>query len=237
MGQLDGGFGTPAGNGPNPLAIGFMKDMAGIDVSFLDWMKYGIPISLVHIPIAWGLLLLAFKPEMKYLKKTNEEIKKEFKNQPKLSRDEIVTLIIFIATVALWVFSSPISKLLGIDLPIALPVMLTTMLFFFPGVSQTKYKAIEKEMSWSSIILVLSGVSIGMVLYQTGVANWIALGLLGNVGGLSPILMIFVVVLSVSLMNITLSSATVSASIVIPIIIELSMNLGIPTLGIAFRQR
>ena len=35
-GSLIGGLGTPAGNGPNPLAIGFMKDMAGVDVSFLD---------------------------------------------------------------------------------------------------------------------------------------------------------------------------------------------------------
>ena len=125
---------------------------------------------------------------------------------------------------------------MGVEIPIALPVILTTMLFFFPGVSKTKYKEIEKEMSWSSIILVLSGVSLGMVLYQTGVANWIALGLLGNLGGLSPILMIFVVVLSVSLMNITLSSATVSASIVIPIIIELSINLitSTPTNVIAY---
>lgn len=105
-GSLIGGFGTPAGNGPNPLAIGFMKDMAGIDVSFLDWMIYGVPISLIHIPIAWGLLLLAFKPEMKYLKRTNQEIRNEFKNQPRLSRDEKVTLILFVATVALWVFSS-----------------------------------------------------------------------------------------------------------------------------------
>ncbi|WP_251391498.1 SLC13 family permease [Mediterraneibacter agrestimuris] len=233
-GSLIGGFGTPAGNGPNPLAIGFMKDLAGVDVSFLDWMKYGIPVSIVLIPIAWGLLLLMFKPEMKYLKKSNEEIKEEFKNQPKLSRDEKVTLVIFVLTVVIWVFSSQLSDLLGIDIPISLPVVLTTMFFFFPGISETKYKAIEKEMSWSSIILVLSGVSIGTVLYQTGVANWIALGLLGNIGGMSPVLMVFIVVLSISLMNITLSSATVSASIVIPIIIELAASLGIPALGIAF---
>ena len=56
-GSLIGGFGTPAGNGPNPLAIGFMKDMAGIDVSFLDWMIYGVPISLIHIPLHGAALI------------------------------------------------------------------------------------------------------------------------------------------------------------------------------------
>ena len=233
-GSLIGGMGTPAGNGPNPLAIGFMKDMAGINISFLEWMKYGIPICLIHVPIAWGLLLLAFKPEMKYLKKTNEEIKRDFRNQPKLSRDEIVTLILFVATIVLWIFSPQLSKLLGTDIPIALPAIVAAMIFFFPGVSKTKYKVIEEDMSWSSIILVLAGISLGMTLYKTGVANWVAMGLLGNIGGLSPILMIFVVVLSVSLMNIALSSATVSASIVVPIVIELSTSLGIPTLAVAF---
>lgn len=233
-GSLIGGCGTPAGNGPNPLVIGFLKDMAGIEVSFLDWMKYGVPIAVVLTPVAWGLLLLLFKPEMKYLKKSNEEIRSEFRNQPPFSRDEKVTLIIFIVTVLLWIFSSQISDLLGVDIPIALPVILTVSVFFFPGVSKTKYKEIQKEVSWSSIILVLAGISLGMVLYNTGVANWIALALLGNIRGLSPILMIFVVVFSVCLMNITLSSATVSASIVVPIIIELAKSINVPVLSIAF---
>lgn len=233
-GSLIGGFGTPAGNGPNPLAIGFMKDMAGIEMTFLDWMIYGVPISLIHIPVAWGLLLLIFKPEIKYLKKTNEEIKGEAKNQPKFSRDEKVTLIIFAITVLLWLFSSQVSKLLGVSIPISLPVICTTMLFFLPGVSKIKYREIEKEMSWSSIILVLSGISLGMILYNTGVANWIALGLLGSIGEFGAFMMIFVVVLSISFMNIALSSATVSASIVIPIVIQLSMTIGVPTLSIAF---
>lgn len=233
-GSLIGGLGTPAGNGPNPIAIGFMKDMAGIDMSFLDWMKYGVPISLILIPVAWGLLLLVFKPEIKYLKKTNEEIKREAKNQPKFSRDEKLTLIIFVVTVLLWLFSSKISELLGVSIPISLPVICTTMLFFFPGVSKTKYKEIEKDMSWSSIVLVLSGISLGMILYNTGVANWIALGLLGSIGELGTIMMILVVVLSISIMNIALSSATVSASIVMPIVIQLSMTIGVPVLSIAF---
>lgn len=107
--------------------------MAGVDVSFLDWMKYGVPISIILIPVAWGLLMLVFKPEMTHLKKSNEEIRKEFKNQPKLSRDEIVTLIIFIVTVLTWIFSAQLKKLLGIDLPIALPIAIYFYAVLLPG--------------------------------------------------------------------------------------------------------
>ena len=36
---------TPSGAGPNPLAVGFLKEMAGVDVTFLGWMAYGLPAS------------------------------------------------------------------------------------------------------------------------------------------------------------------------------------------------
>ena len=63
-GSIVGGIATPSGAGPNPLAIGFLKEMAGIDVSFLDWMAYGVPSAALLILPVWGALLLFFKPEM-----------------------------------------------------------------------------------------------------------------------------------------------------------------------------
>ena len=68
-GSTIGGIATPSGAGPNPLAIGFLKDMAGIDVSFIDWMTYGLPASLLLLVPGWAILMLFYKPEMKHLKK------------------------------------------------------------------------------------------------------------------------------------------------------------------------
>lgn len=36
--------------------------MLGLDVSFLGWMAYGVPIMLVLLPIAWVLLVKVFHP-------------------------------------------------------------------------------------------------------------------------------------------------------------------------------
>lgn len=57
-GPLIGGIGTPAGAGPNPLAIGFISDIAGIDISFTQWMIYGIPSVVLLIIPSWIVLLL-----------------------------------------------------------------------------------------------------------------------------------------------------------------------------------
>ncbi|MFP4364943.1 MAG: SLC13 family permease [Spirochaetia bacterium] len=231
-GPVIGGIGTPAGCSPNPIAIGFLQEMAGIEVSFLQWMIYGVPAALLLLPFAWILLIIFFKPEMDKLSKSKDELKNEFKELPPLSREEIVTSIVFVLTVTLWLASPVLSNLLGISIPVSMPVLLTAALFFFPGMSKLKWKEIEPEISWSGIILVLSGISLGMMLYQTGGAQWIALLTLGGVSSLNPFLMIFTIVLIVSFLKVALSSNAVTGTIIVPIMIELAQATGIPPLTI-----
>ena len=232
-GPLIGGIGTPAGAGPNPIAIGFLKEMAGVDLSFTQWMKYGVPAVILLLPIGWGLLLLIFKPEMKHLKKTKEQLRHEYDNYPPMSREEKLTLVIFLLTVILWLTSGFLGKVLGISIPVSMPVLLTATLFFFPGVTELKWKDIEEDISWSGIILVVTGISIGMMLYKTGAAGWLSFVLLGGIGTLSPLLRVGSIVLIVMILKIALSSNSVTATIVIPIMIALADNLGLDALSIA----
>lgn len=231
-GPIIGGIGTPAGCGPNPIAIGFLKEMAGIELNFLGWMKYGVPAALVLLPVSWLILVLLYKPELSHLKKSRSELKDEYKRLPALDKEEKITIVIFMLTVILWLTSPLLEKLLGIAIPISLPVIFTTSLFFLPGMSKIQWKAIESEISWSGIILVLSGISLGMMLYSSGAAKWVSLVTLGGIGNVSAFFMIFIVILGVSLLKIALSSNTVTATIVIPIIIELSLFMDISTLAV-----
>ncbi len=232
-GSIVGGIATPSGAGPNPLAIGFLKEMAGIDVTFIDWMVYGVPSAALLILPVWGALLLFFPPEMKHLKKTKEELTQEFKDLPAMGREEKITLALFLLTIVLWVTSPWISKLLQIDIPISMPILLTGSLFFFPGLATTSWKKVEQEISWSGILLVVTGISIGMMLYRTGAAEWLSILLLGGLGGIHPFLLVFLVVLIISFLKIAFSSNTVTATIVIPIMIALARVIGVDTLSIA----
>jgi solute carrier family 13 (sodium-dependent dicarboxylate transporter), member 2/3/5 len=232
-GPLIGGIGTPAGAGPNPIAIGFLKEMAGVDLSFTHWMMFGIPAVILLLLPGWGLLLLMFKPEMRHLKKTKEELRHEYDNYPPMSREEKLTLTIFLLTVFLWLSSGFLGNLLGISIPVSMPVFLTAVLFFFPGVTGLKWKEIEEDISWSGIILVVTGISIGMMLYKTGAAGWLSFVLLGGIGNFSPLLRVGAIVLIVMILKIALSSNSVTATIVIPIMIALAENLGFDALSIA----
>lgn len=231
-GPTIGGIATPSGAGPNPLAVGFLKEMAGVDVTFLGWMTYGLPAALLLLLPSWGLLMLFFKPEMKHLKKTKEELRADFDQLDPMSREEKVTLVIFLLTVFLWLSTPLWERLLGISIPISMPVLFTSCLFFFPGISTIPWKSVEKEISWSGILLVVSGISIGMMLYRTGAAGYLSTVFLGGIGGMHMFLQVFLVILIVSFLKIAFSSNSVTATIIIPIMIALAASIGVEPLSI-----
>lgn len=160
-------------------------------------------------------------------------MKADYEALPAMSRTEIVTLIIFLLTVVLWLTSPALGKLIGIDIPISMSVPFTASLFFIPKAGRIPWKKIEPQVSWSGIILILSGISLGMMLYYTGAAKWLSTVLLSGIAGLSPLVMIFVIVLMISLLKIVFSSNTVTATIVIPIMIELALSFHMPVLSVA----
>ncbi len=231
-GSIIGGIGTPAGCSPNPIAIGFLQEMAGIEVSFLQWMAYGVPAAILLLPFSWLTILLFFKPEISHLSKSKTELKQEFKDLPGMNREEWVTAFVFALTVILWLTSPLLENITGTPLPVSLPVLLTASLFFFPKMSKIPWKEVEREVSWSSIILVLSGISMGMMLYQTGGAKWIALLTLGNISSMEPFYMIMFIVIMVSFLKVVLSSNAVTGTIIVPIMIELAVSIGINPLTI-----
>ena len=231
-GPIIGGIASPAGAGPNPLAVGFLKEMAGIKVTFIDWMVFGVPAALLLILPTWGVLLLLFPPEIKKLQKTKQELQVEYKALPPMGREEIITLVLFCLTVFFWLTIPLWERWIGISIPISFPVLFTACLFFFPKITGINWRDIQKEISWDGILLVVSGVSMGMMLYKTGAANWLAVVLLGGIGGLHPFLRVLLVVLIISALKIVFSSNTVTATIVIPIIIALAKNLELDVFSI-----
>ena len=48
-----GGMATPIGTPPNIVFTGYMEETMGIDIGFFDWMKFGVPIVLIMLPIIW----------------------------------------------------------------------------------------------------------------------------------------------------------------------------------------
>lgn len=47
-----GGMGTPIGTPPNVVFMGVYQEATGIEISFVEWMSWAIPVVLVFLPVA-----------------------------------------------------------------------------------------------------------------------------------------------------------------------------------------
>lgn len=235
-GPLIGGITTPAGCGPNPLTMGFLKDMAGIDFSFVDWMLIGFPAAVLMLPCAWIILLKVFPIEEIDIRISADDVEAKLAEIGRIDRREILTAVIFVLTITLWVGAPLIRKVTNgsVDyLSISFVAIGCACIFFLPGINVLNWKQAEKAINWGGIILVVSGLSLGMAIYKTGAAEWLAWIAFSWIGELHPVLTVFVVVLGVSLMKVAFSSNTVTGIIIVPLLIALSKNLGIDPVIIA----
>ena len=110
--------------------------------------------------------------------------------------------------------------------------LLAGLVLFLPGIDVLDWKDTVRSISWDSIILICSGIVLGQVLYQYGVAEWMA-GLLFIPGLLQQGLFLTgaYIVLTVSVLKILFSSNTVAGVILVPVMITLAGQLGASAWG------
>ncbi len=157
IGANVGGIGTPIGTPPNAIALKFMQEN-GWNVTFGDWMMFGIPFVVIMLLIGWFILLKMFPIDQKSLDLA-KEMKGKFMTTPKAW----VVYITFIVTILLWVVPKQYH---GLDANSVAIVPIAV--FSVTGVITAKDL---RAMSWDVLWLVAGGFALGVALGETKLAN------------------------------------------------------------------
>lgn len=235
-GPATGGICTPVGSGTNPLTIGFMHDLAGINFTFLDWMAFGYPAAIMMLPFAWLILIKIFPFEEVDLKITKEDFHERLRLIGPVNHKEVFLVVIFVFTMIMWITAPWIEKWSGGSisyLSISFIAIASSCLLFLPGIEVMTWKKAESSISWGSVILIATGLALGMALYKTGGAEWLAWIMFSKIGALHPIGKVFAIIMGVSLIKVLFSSNTVSGIIMVPLVIALAKTLGIEPILLA----
>tara|TARA_B100000686_G_scaffold321107_1_gene373438 strand:- start:2385 stop:3398 length:1014 start_codon:yes stop_codon:yes gene_type:complete len=229
FGPLIGGIGTPAGTGANLAAVGYLRELAGIEISFARWMAYGVPAALLMLPIAWQLLLRIFPPELERLPIADADISERIAALGKPTRLEVWTLIVFSTTILIWLSSPLLSEFTGgrVNPPPQAVALAGGLLLFLPGLRVLNWREAQREMDWGGVILIVAGLSLGVMVFETGAARWLAQVLLGRITLVPVFAQPFVIVLVVAALHLLFSSNTVTGAIIMPILIALAQDLGL----------
>jgi sodium-dependent dicarboxylate transporter 2/3/5 len=227
FGPLIGGIATPAGTAANIVALGQLKQLAGVDVSFWRWMLLGVPASLLMVPFAWWILRWLFPPEIDRLPISVEAIRGRLRDLGPLRPAETRTLLVFGVVVTLWLIEPLLEQWSGgrIALPVEAVGLAGGVALFLPGIAVLTWKQAEAQVDWGGLMMIVAGLSLGLAVFDSGAARWLAWVLLGQITSVPEALRPFVIVLAVAGLHLLFSSNTVTASIIIPILVALATDL------------
>ena len=225
-GPAIGGISTPVGNGANIVALGYLRELAGIPINFLTWMVVGVPAALMILPLAYLILIKVFPPEAIDGEQINP-VKKAEIAPARLVAAEWKALVIFLLAVILWLGDPLLENLTGISIPLEIVALGAAIALFLPGMKIMTWKEAQSDIDWGGIILIAAGLSLGMLIFETGAARWLAMFFFSPIGSLTMALRIFLAVLIVELLKVFFSSNTVTGVILIPMVIALSAAMGL----------
>ncbi|NWF95262.1 MAG: DASS family sodium-coupled anion symporter [Candidatus Thorarchaeota archaeon] len=229
-----GGVGTIVGSPPNPLAATYVREFLGVEISFLAWLPFGLPVLLIMVPLIWRWLVFRFKlpnnpEEMAELERVSEV---EYAKLGPMTAQEKVVVIVFLSVVTLWLteqlpdFLIALTGWRGHGINSAIVSLMGGLALLVLRLLDEK--DISHNISWSSLLILGSGIALGEAMISTGLSTHIAqqLGGLGVLPGYLVIMIIGVVAVLVTMV----ASNTGAAVILIPIAIPLATTLGIDPL-------
>jgi sodium-dependent dicarboxylate transporter 2/3/5 len=241
-----GGLGTPVGTPPNIIAIGFLRQLTGETVTFLDWMKLGVPLVVIMM-----IFLLWLLRPRGVVFTDRSVMEKELRHQREamgpLRPGERNTAILFALAITLWMWPG-LSEILA-GHPVAssqwlakyLPeetigLLCGLMVFFLPvNLREWQFTLTWKEaerIDWGTIFLFAGGLSLGTLIFNTGLAKAMGQGMshwLGTPG-------LWMLVAAGILLSLALSEATsntASANVMVPLMIAVAQAAHLPVIPVA----
>lgn len=98
-----GGLGTIIGTPPNAFVVQLVADTQGVDISFLEWMAFGIPIVVLMLPMTWYVLthwVFRFEPEA--VIGGDEVVRRELEAMGPITAPERRVAVVFGITALAW---------------------------------------------------------------------------------------------------------------------------------------
>lgn len=236
-----GGVGTPVGTPPNIIFMSVYLESQGKEISFLEWMKTGVPIVVIGIPvIAWWLTRKLENTQAYILPKSGTW-------QPAEKR----VLITFLVVALAWMFRPYWTVWLNMpsigDSSIALAGVV--MMFLIPSGNKVEGSApADKNIQfgevaknaksdklldwetavsipWGMLLLFAGGICIAKAFSASGLSALMAEGLSGLSGLPVPLLILCICLFVTFLTEITSNTAT--ATLLMPILAAVGVAAGI----------
>jgi len=200
-----GGPGSPAAGGRNAIMVGYLMEY-GAPISFLEWMRYGMPFVPVMGIVIGAYMYIRCKPRF-LVKDVNpsEIIKAEVAKMPKFGGQEAIMAVILVLLVSAWI-------ILGEHAGLGGPTLYAVFAMFLFRI--INWDDIQEGVALDVVGLYAAACAMGVGLQFTGGALWLAntfVAFLPDAIAKGDMLTIGISVLTGAMTNFMSDGATVAA--------------------------
>lgn len=225
-----GGMATLIGTPPNLVFAGYVEEIYGIEITFLQWLKFGLPVAIPLLIIAWLYLTkFAFKFKQKEFPGGKQEINRLLVAIGPMKREEKIVSLIFILTAFCWITRSFILQKFFPFIDDTIIAMTAGVLLFVIPTSDIKKRIITWEdavkLPWGIILLFGGGMALAAGFQITGLAAWLG-SQMSIFEGLSLFLLVFVIVGIVNFFT-EFTSNLATTAMLLPILAPIAISLNI----------
>jgi|TARA_B110000259_G_scaffold119324_1_gene135691 sodium-dependent dicarboxylate transporter 2/3/5 len=231
-----GGIATVIGTPPNSVLIGLLENQYNIQISFLTWMSFGLPFSIIMVTAVYFVLVKWMFPckNIVFVSSGNV-IEEEIEKLGEISKEEKRVLIIFAVTIVLWItrtiinnifpslkLSDTIISLLGAVSLFAIPMS------FKKGNFILQWRDTEK-LAWGILILFGGGLSLAKGMASSGLVALITDTI---AAGNFPVLLTVSLLIVLMLFMTELMSNVALVAVLAPVVVGIAIGLNIPILNL-----
>jgi sodium-dependent dicarboxylate transporter 2/3/5 len=249
FGASIGGLATPVGTPPNLIGISFIEKSRGVEITFFQWMAFGLPLAGVLLAFLVFYLNHTCPAEAGLMGNSAVWIQAQKAQLGPMTRAQKNVVAAFGVTVALWLLpgvvavfagaESALYRWLGLHLPEGVAAVVGASLLFVLPVDRRRgeftltWKAATR-IDWGTILLFGGGLALGDAMFSTGLARWVGEGL-ADAAQTHTSLGLTVLFTLVAVLLTETTSNTAAANMVVPVAIAVAQGAGVdplqPALG------
>jgi sodium-dependent dicarboxylate transporter 2/3/5 len=249
FGASVGGIGTPIGTPPNLIGVGMLSRIAGIEISFFEWMLFGVPIVVLLFLYLVGYFYFSGLRHLRVDATRASLIQGELRRLGPLSPGQRNVLIAFITTVTLWLLpgvltiagagESRFARAYATAVPESVAALAgAIMLFLLPVSWRARRFTLRWEeavrIDWGIILLFGGGLAMGELAFSTGLAEAMGHGVTSWLPAKSA-LTLTILFTAIGILMSEAASNTASANMIVPVAIAVAQASGVnplqPALG------
>jgi len=226
-----GGVSTLVGTPPNAILIGIIDTLYGYQISFVDWMKLGMPVSICMLTIVWVVLTKIMYPMNDADSDSDharDHIRQELAEMGPMSGEEKKVASLFFMVALCWILRGLFTpEWLSFVSDPAIAMCGAFLLFIIPADKKQGGFILDwdtaKTIPWDIIILMGGGFALAAGFSGSGLTEWLA-NQLTILQGVHFFVLIIVVVLFVTFLT-EMTSNAATATLFIPVMGALAISM------------